>query len=156
SRILSRSSFLRIIRWFTPALSVSRASDAQTVTVEILDIHFADAPGAIGWRFLNDGTAGLVVFVQRVDVLDEDRDPCARTALPFLAEEDAHLVAKHAAERRRVAPVPFLLEPQFVDIVLDRRRYILDIEYRDRGLETVDLALLRIGTGGNQHLRNRC
>src|SRR5690606_30094028 len=100
-------------------------AQAQAVTVEVFDVHLAQAPGEIG-RLLPDDRAGMaILLVQRVDVIDEHAQPGARLTLSAFAEEDFDLVPCDAGERLVFAlarPVPLLLEPQLVDVVVDARR----------------------------------
>src|SRR5262249_17497035 len=95
------------------------AAQTQALAVEILDVHPAPPPGKIGRLLADDGAAAPVVGIERVDVVDENRDPRARRALGPFAQKDFHSVAAHAGEGRRRSEIPLLLEAELVHVVVD-------------------------------------
>src|SRR5215510_1905007 len=63
--------------------------------------HSSRTPqGIVRWRLADDGAGAAIVGVERIDVVDENRDPRAGRALGILAEKDPHRVASNAGEGR--------------------------------------------------------
>src|SRR5579863_3746031 len=113
------------------------AAHAKTVTVRILDIHFASAPGHVRRGLANDRAALFVLLMKCVHVLHENGHPRAGLALSSFAEENLDLASGNAAESRRSAPVPFFGEAQLVDVAVHRSGEILDVQDRDQALEVI-------------------
>src|ERR1700681_3011492 len=105
-----------------PARFVRRArgmaAHAKTVTVQILHIHFPNTPRHIRRRLANDRAARLVLLMKRIHILHEEAHPCAGLPLASFTKENVTLAPRDTAECRRIAPVPFPPETQFVDVVV--------------------------------------
>src|SRR5258708_26083308 len=96
------------------------------MAVEVLNGHFAYSPRIVGRRLTNDCPGLSVGLVEGVDVLDENAHPRARTALRLEGKEEFDLLAPHASQGRRIAPLPFLLDSEVVHGVTDRGCHIPD------------------------------
>src|SRR4051812_19881838 len=111
-------------------------AEPDAVAVGVGDVHLADPPSEVHGRLADVGPTLLQLDVQRVHIVDPDREPGARAALAFTAEHHLEAVSGHAAEGDRVAPLEAVSEAELPDVVGDARRHVPDTEDRVDAFES--------------------
>src|SRR5438309_7956838 len=110
-------------------------ADTEYMSVRMAHMHFAHAPGHVAWREHDLDALLDAVSMHRIHIVDPDRHPyaliggfavrrvaerrrvaaLAASALRALAQENFAGARTHAAEGRRVAPVPAFLPAQLLE-----------------------------------------
>jgi hypothetical protein len=94
-------------------------AEAEYMTIRILNVHL-ERPGVVPRRAADLGPLGLVLFVQRRNVLDTDPRPGATTALSSAAKIDPGSIPIHG---REVVGTPVdVPKAEHIDIVTGRWR----------------------------------